>query len=247
MGGGLVFFGVGGNTSGGLLDAFKNDSGTASTPAYEKQIKAAEKAIKLNPRDAKAWNSLTKYRFQDASAGGYDQNTQTFTDGGKKDLEKVETTWKRYVALDPKPVDPTTALYMVQAFGPSGLAKPDEAVAAIEFVLAGRKESPGLYLQYAQLAYAAGQSRKGELAGKRAVALAPKDSRPAIQASLDQLKESVGATTTPAVSTTPATTTTPAGTSIVTSKTKNGKIITTTTKDGKTTTSTKPAPTAKKK
>src|SRR4051794_21999640 len=79
MGGGLVFFGIGGNTSGGLLDAFKSDNGNTSTPAYTKQISAAEKKLKLHPKDSAAWATLTKLRFQDASAAGYDQNTNGFT------------------------------------------------------------------------------------------------------------------------------------------------------------------------
>src|SRR3954463_15041160 len=88
MGGGLVFFGVGGSTSGGLLDAFKNDAGTSSgTSAYVKQIKRAEKQVQVNPKNVAAWGTLAKLRFQDVTAGGgYDQNTGAFNDSGKKVL-----------------------------------------------------------------------------------------------------------------------------------------------------------------
>jgi hypothetical protein len=247
MGGGLVFFGVGGNTSGGLLDAFKNDSGNQTTPAYSKQIKAEEKRVKVNPKDVAAWATLTKLRFQDASAVGYDSNTQSFTDKGKDRLAEVEDAWNHYVALKPKKVDPTLALFMVQTFSPQALGKPDDAVSAMEYVLAARKPTAALYIQYAQLAYAAGQSRKGELAAQKAISLAPKDQRAALQATLDQLKQQAQSqtSTTPTVANNPvqAAPEQSAGNStIVTSSTKNGKVITKTTKNGKTTTSVKPAP-----
>lgn len=252
MGGGLVFFGVGGNTNGGLLDAFKNDSGTSSgSSAFSAKIKKDEKAIKLNPRNTVAWGELAKLRFQNVSSGGgYDQTTGAFTDKGKDQLATVETAWNRYLALKPKTVDSTTALLMVQAFSPTALNKPDEAVAAMEYVIAARKPSASVYVQYAQLAYAAGQTRKGDLASAKAVSLAPKDARKQLKDSLAQLKASAAAQTsttaaapeTPAVTPGDSSSTTPPGTSIVTSKTKGGKIITTTTKNGKTTTSSKPAP-----
>lgn len=263
MGGGLVLFGVGGATSGGLLDAFKNNTGAGSgNSAFAAKIKKDEKAVKVNPRNVVAWGDLAKLRFQDVSSGGgYDQNTGAFTDSGKANLVRVEDAWNRYLNLKPKKVDGTTALLMVQAFAPGALSKPDEAVAAMEYVIADHKPTPAIYVQYAQLAYAANQIRKGDLASEKAVALAPKDTRAQLKASLAQLKTSAqsaatsGATTGTAtdagaaapVTGAPQTSTSgvPAGTSVVTSKTKNGKIITTTTKNGKTTTSSKPAPKGK--
>lgn len=254
MGGGLVFFGVGGNTSGGLLDAFKNDSGNTSSPAYTAQIKRAEKTIKLHPRNTAAWANLTKLRFQDASAAGYDSANNTFTDKGKERLAAVATSWDHYVALKPKKVDPTLALFMVQAFSANALNLPDKAVGAMEFVLAARKPSAALYIQYATLAYTAGQTRKGDLAAEKAVSLAPKDQRAGIQAALDQAKQAAAnqTSTTPVATNpvqsaeTPSSSGVPAGTSVVTSSTKNGKVITKTTKNGKTTTSISSAPKSSK-
>lgn len=254
MGGGLVFFGVGGNTSGGLLDAFKSNGSTSSgNSAFAARIKKDEKAVKLNPSNALAWGDLAKLRFQDVSAGGgYDSTSGAFTDKGKQALIPVETAWNRYLALKPKKVDSSTALLMVQMFAPTGLSKPDQAVTALEYVLAERKPTPSLYVQYAQLAYTAGQTRKGDLASAKAVSLAPKNTRAQLKASLDQLKSSLqsqATTGTQTAASQPATTTpatsAPAGTSVITSKTKNGKIVTTTTKNGKTTTTTKPAPKTK--
>ena len=48
-----------------------------------------------------------------------------------------------------------------------------------------RPETGPLYVQYASLAYQAGQTRKAELASKKALALTPKDDREQIKAQLD--------------------------------------------------------------
>src|SRR5438270_571235 len=81
------------------------------------------------------------------------------------------------------------ALLMVQALGPTGLNHTDKAVAAQEIVVGARPASTGLYAQLAQLAYLAGQTRKGDLAAQKAVALAPKDQRSALRGQFNQLKQ----------------------------------------------------------
>ena len=67
MGGGLVFFGIGGNTSGGLFDAFKSGGGGGGSDVFSKQATQAEKTLKLNPNDASAWAVLARARFQPAA------------------------------------------------------------------------------------------------------------------------------------------------------------------------------------
>ena len=53
MGGGLVLFGIGGATSGGLFDAFSSDSGTQNVSStYEKQVKTYTAKVRANPKDA---------------------------------------------------------------------------------------------------------------------------------------------------------------------------------------------------
>src|SRR3954464_9142580 len=88
MGGGLVLFGVGGATSGGLLDAFNSDSGSAHvSDVFKKRVDAAEKAVQVRPTDPRAWAELTRVRFQQAGSGdGFDQANGVFTDKGKADL-----------------------------------------------------------------------------------------------------------------------------------------------------------------
>src|SRR2546423_14290543 len=59
MGGGLILFGIGGATSGGLLDAFKsNGGGGGGSNALQKNVHRAEKRVHLPPRNAAAWGEL---------------------------------------------------------------------------------------------------------------------------------------------------------------------------------------------
>ena len=189
MGGGLVFFGIGGNTSGGLFDAFKNDVRTGGGgEAFTKRVNAAERKVALTPREATAWAALARLRYQEATATGYDQQTSAFNDNGKKQLLKVAAAWSRYVALDPKKPDANLANLMVQAFGPTGINQPAKAVEAMEIVVDSRKASAALYGQLAVLAYTANQTRKGDLAAAKAVSLAPKLDREALKSQLEQAK-----------------------------------------------------------
>lgn len=194
MGGGLVLFGVGGATSGGLLDAFKNDSGGASvSDTFKKRVKDAETAVKVRPADPKAWANLTRVRFQEASSGdGFDQNNGVFTDSGKQDLQAADQAWEKYLTLTKKP-DDTVASLMVQAYSQYGLNDPDKAVEAMEVIVDSRAPTGPLYVQLASYAYQAGQTRKAELASKKAIQLTPKDDREQIKAQLDAARQAAAA------------------------------------------------------
>jgi hypothetical protein len=187
MGGGLVLFGIGGNTSGGLLDAFREDQGSGSI-TFDKRIDSVEKRITANPRNAPAWAQLARLRFQQASAVGFDENTGRYTADGRQELLRAERAWDRYVALDPKKPDDKVANLMVQAFLPTGLGKPEKAVTAMEIVAEVRPPTAALFAQLAGLAYSAGQTRKGDLAADRAVSLAPKEDRESLKQSLESAK-----------------------------------------------------------
>lgn len=215
MGGGLVFFGIGGGTDGGL-DAFSGQKQSVSD-VQKKELTAAEGAVRADRQSAAAWQRLARVRFLQAQGTGFDQDQGVFTDQGKAHLAEADRAWQEALRLTKKP-DPNIAALMVQAYGPGGLAQPKDAVAAFEFVLAARQPTSEMYMQYAALAYQAGQMQKGDLAGQRAVALAPKLQRDNVKQQVAQLKQSVlqqqiqqaqqqsgsgGTTTTPAAPATP--------------------------------------------
>jgi tetratricopeptide (TPR) repeat protein len=190
MGGGLVFFGIGGGVSGGLLDAFKGGGGSSDVLA--KQDRALVRRVRLNSADAAGWASLARLRNQEARlSGGYDPTTGRFTHGARRELAKAATAWERYLALNPPSPDVTLAALMVQAFAPGALNQPAGGVQAAEIVAAAHPAAQ-TYFQLAEFAYAAGQNRKAQLAGQKALSLTPKASRATVRAELALAKQQHG-------------------------------------------------------
>jgi len=184
MGGGLVLFGIGGATSGGLIDAFQGGGGGGNDVPKQNAEKARE-AVQARPRDAVAWAKLAQAELQLAPR---DVNGN-FTPEAADELRAADRAWQRHLALDPAKVDDAVAAQMVNAYA-AGLNDPKKAVDAQEIVVNAREPSSGQFAVLAQLAYAAGQTRKGDLAAKRALELAPKDQRAQLKSALDDAKTS---------------------------------------------------------
>src|SRR4051794_41978159 len=74
MGGGLVLFGIGGATSGGLLDAIQGNSGSVNAnDVFQKRVDALEKRTQANPRDAAARGQPPKGPFPGGPPGENNQ------------------------------------------------------------------------------------------------------------------------------------------------------------------------------
>ena len=188
MGGGLVLFGIGGATSGGLLDAIQGNSGSVNAnDVFQKRVDALQKRTQANPRDAAAWNELASVRFSVATSGeNYDQTNRVFTTKGKAELGRAADAWNRYLALNPSKPDAETATKMVQALGTDGLRRYADAVKALEIVIDNRPATYQLYAQLAALAHGAKQDRKATLSTNKAVELAPKSQRQAVKDAIKQ-------------------------------------------------------------
>jgi hypothetical protein len=201
MGGGLVLFGIGGGTNGGLFDAINGNgggSGASVDSVYKKQLDALNKRVQANPQDAAAFAGLAKLHFQNASTGeNFNQTQQAYTAKGLTELRSASSAWQRYMALDPPKPDADAANLMANAYGPSGLKQYDKAVQALEIVMADKKDSAALYAQLAILAAGANQTRKSDLAEKKAIALAPKDQRKDLKSQIDLQKSQITATQAP--------------------------------------------------
>jgi tetratricopeptide (TPR) repeat protein len=192
MGGGLVFFGIGGNTSGGLFDAFQSNSGQSADETLNKRLDNLEERTERNPRDAQAWAELARTRFSIATTGeNYNQTTQSYTDKGKEELQRAAAAWQRYLSLDPEKPNAAVANQMVLAYGPSGLADYEQAVKAMEIVIDQRDPTSALYAQLAILAHGAKQTRKSDLAKDKAVELAPKSQRAQVRSQIDASKAQI--------------------------------------------------------
>jgi hypothetical protein len=195
MGGGLVLFGIGSGTiSGGLFDAIGLGGGNSPNTSnpLERIEDQAERRVRTSPDDAAAWAALARARYQLAGQGeNYDQARGTFTAKGRRQLSQAAQAWERHLALAGSRPDPAVARFMVQAYGPAGLNEPAKGVRAAE-VVAEAQPSSQTYFQLAVYAYAAGQTRKGDLAGARAVQLAPADQRAAVKSQVDAAKQQGG-------------------------------------------------------
>src|SRR5918997_1702130 len=134
MGGGLVFFGIGGDVSGGLVDAITQGSGDTGNERFEERKAQAQRQVQARRQDPAAWAALARASYQLAGAN-FDQNTGQFTEAGKADLRIASDAWQRYLELDPPKPDDSLASLMVQAYSPTGLNQPAEMVRAQEIIV----------------------------------------------------------------------------------------------------------------
>jgi hypothetical protein len=173
MGGGLVLFGVGaGNGLGGLLNAFNGGSTSGQKSVVSQQEKDAIKQTQLNPNDPQAWASLLQARWTSAGQGSnFNSSTSQFTKSGLNELNLATQAWQKYLKLTKNP-DPELAVLAARAYaGQSNYA--GEAGAWDIETLANPSAVKG-YECLAVSAYAAGQTRKGDLASAKALSLVPK-------------------------------------------------------------------------
>lgn len=202
MGGGLVLFGIGSSTSGGLFDAISGSSGGQSaTAAIDKRISVALAATRARPQDPGPWAQLAALRFQRA---GIDEITSTgqYTDEGLKRLRLASAAWERHLALDPPQPNVRTAKFMVQAYEAGALNELDKAVRAKQIITAATKPpTSNAFAQLAELAYRAKDTRTADLAAARALALAAPKDRKALKTALDGLKSAAASTATPTTTT----------------------------------------------
>lgn len=191
MGGGLVLFGIGGDVSGGLFDAFKggNSSNTdANTNAIEKRVKRSEGLLRVNPRNEAALQGLVRDHYQLATAKS-DPKTGTFGKDARPDLVAASSAWGRYVKLADKP-SPALASTAFQVFDVSALNKPGEAASAAVILAQAspRADQPAAYIRVVQYAALAKDTRTADLAGQKAVDVAPKGERKQVQKQVKQAK-----------------------------------------------------------
>jgi hypothetical protein len=191
MGGGLVLFGIGGNTSGGLVDAITGNGGNANSgaKAYRENRDEARAAIQADRGNDEAWLDLiTSYSALARSTDDYDSTNRTYDAEGKDYLRQSVKAYNDYEATKPddRNVRGQAASLALNAY--AALGETQGAVDAAE-VYAEVKNTPQAYAVFADYAYREGQERKGELAGQKALSLSDKTLRPQIKASLDQSKQ----------------------------------------------------------
>ncbi len=187
MGGGLVLFGIGGDVSGGLFDAFSDRQGNVSNAddTFEDRRDQARERLQRNPRDEQALKALVRANYQLASSAA--GQATAFPPEAQDELRAAAAAWERYLALDPDPLDESLANLMLQAYGPGALNQLDKAVDTAE-TLARADQTSQSYLRLVQYASLAGDTRTADLAGRRAIDLAPRDQRSTVRDQVEQAK-----------------------------------------------------------
>jgi hypothetical protein len=188
MGGGLILFGVGaGNGFGGILNAFTgNGSSGAQKQVVSQQEQTALRDTRLRPTDPTAWAELVQARWTSAGQGNdFDTTTGTFTSVGKRELAATTQAWEQYLKLTKHP-DPNIAVLAARAYSALGDYAGQASAWEIE-TLANPSQAKG-YECLAAAAYAAKQTRKGDLAAAKAISLVPKVNQLTIKQALTQAK-----------------------------------------------------------
>jgi hypothetical protein len=188
MGGGLVLFGVGaGNGFGGILNAF---TGSGSSGAQKQVVSQEEQTAlrdtRLRPTDPAAWGELVQARWTSAGQGSnFDTNTQTFTSSGRKELTATTQAWQQYLKLTKNP-NPDLAVLAARAY--AALGDYANEANAWEIETLASPDQPKGFECLAASAYAAKQTRKGDLASAKAISLIPKAQQLTIKQALQQAK-----------------------------------------------------------
>jgi hypothetical protein len=188
MGGGLVLFGIGGDVSGGLFDAFSDRNGGSGNEIVEERVEKNEERAKDNPKAANPHRELVRDYYSLAIVQASDQGV--FPADAQDELRKAAQHWNAYMRLEKGNPDASLARVALQVFDPAALNQPQQAV-EVARVIAADSDDASSYLQLAQYALLAGDKRIEKLASAKAIALAPKDQRKEVREQLEQIRAAV--------------------------------------------------------
>lgn len=212
LGGGLIFFGIGSDATGGLSDIFTG-GGSDPEDQFEDQIEDAEQRAQENPNDPNAQAELVQLHYQAGNAQlEVDSETgqQQFTSEAQESYTKAANAWDRYVKLAGGKPDSSTALLAVQAFsalangaltsaaqgdGQEALNAADDALTYFtsageaQRAIADESGNANDFASVAQFLYFGGDFPGAEQATQEALAAAKGGQRSQLQKQLDQVEK----------------------------------------------------------
>jgi hypothetical protein len=214
MGGGLIFFGIGGS-GGGLFSDVGGGGGDGGNP-FEDQISDAEAKVQQNPQDAAALAELVALHFQAGSNQievDQESGAQSLTEEGEQQLQESADAWDRYLKATRKSggqANTSTASVAFQLFsllanvsfsnaqgassGTEALADVNDAVtswsdaAGAQRILVDAQPGVPAYVRLAQFLYLAGDIGAGDQAAAQATQAAKGNERAAVEQQLKQAK-----------------------------------------------------------
>jgi hypothetical protein len=187
MGGGLVLFGIGGDVSGGLFDAFSDRSGgSASNEQLEERIDREEERLAANPRSEATLKALV--RDYHALAGAQlPTGALEYPDDAQDELRQAGEYWQRYLDVEDGDPDASLARLALTLYDQGALNEPKKAAAAMLIVAEDANDYES-YLGLVQRAAAAEDKRTANLAADKAVELAPKSKKKQVKKQAEALK-----------------------------------------------------------
>jgi hypothetical protein len=187
MGGGLVLFGIGGDVSGGLFDAFSDRSGSGnSSEQLEERIDRNEERLQSSPRNEAVLKALVRDNHALASAQ-LPTGAFQYPDEAKDELRQAGEYWQRYLEVEGGDPDASLARLAVAVYDQGALNQPAEAAAAMRIVAEADNKYES-YLALVQRAAAAGDKRTADLAGQKAIDLAPERRKKQVRQQVKALK-----------------------------------------------------------
>jgi hypothetical protein len=198
MGGGLVLFGIGGDVQGGLVDAITGGGGGGGdNDVLEDDVKNAEERVRANRSDAAAWAALAEAKHALANASeGFDSSTGAYGGQSRRIALDATRAWEQHVKLARGKPNADTGRLITQTY--IQLGQPEKAVSAWEAVIEAQGDDADWkdFSYLAELAYTAGQTRKGDLATQTALDRGKeqnisKERRDEEKAALEQFKQQI--------------------------------------------------------
>jgi hypothetical protein len=173
MGGGLVFFGIGGDVSGGLFDAFSDrSSGGDVNEQLEERIDNRESRLEANPRSEATLKALVR-DYHALATSQLPSGAVQYPDEARDELQRAANYWQRYLEVEDGDPDASLARVALTLYDQGALNEPGEAANAMRIVAEADNDFRS-YLALVQRAAAAGDTRTADLAAQKAVDLAPK-------------------------------------------------------------------------
>jgi hypothetical protein len=188
MGGGLVLFGIGGDVSGGLVDAFKGGGGGPSADsALQDRVDREEERLAKSPQNQALLQNLIRDYYSLATSQR-ESGSIGFPEDAKDELRKAGAYWQRYAQAVSDEPSADSARYAVQIYDVGALNRPKEAQRAAA-IIAQEANDVASYLQLVSRAALAGDTRTADLAAEKAIDLAPKAQRKLVKKQAEELKK----------------------------------------------------------
>jgi hypothetical protein len=189
---GFLGFGIGvGGGPGGIFDALgisnSSNSGSA-TAVFQDHIDKANEKLAKNPKDTQALLTLANNEYLLGKSGvSQDQTTGqiSITNDAHTDLGEAADAWTKYLKLNKGKPDLTTAFSMVNVYV---ILNDANGAVKTQQVIASAKPSANAYGQLAYFQYASGDISGGDASRDKALSLASKSQRKALDTQLTQVR-----------------------------------------------------------